>query len=187
MLDRSRRVQLGWSAICLGLFVLLAVGVSQGWTWLADLDEPGQSARDWAIDDNGLRRPLRVVEVAFSGTFMAAYSLVLAVLLWARNHRRAAAYFAGVMAATGVAHGFARFVVDRDRPEWQDATGYHATLAFPSDCSAVRPCCSWCLSASTGCCSAATTPPTSLAARSSGWAWPCSGWRSTVRCRAATR
>src|SRR5687767_3222784 len=100
MLDRSKRVQLGMAALCFVLFGLLTLGVTQGWSWLLDLDDRGESARDWAIDDAGLRRFLRGVEIAFSAVWLGAYSLVLAILLWSRKHRRAAAYVVLVMAAS---------------------------------------------------------------------------------------
>ena len=81
MLDRSKRVQLGMAALCFALFGLLTLGVTQDWAWLVDLDDRGQSAREWAIDDAGLRHFLRGVEIAFSALWIGAYSLVLAILL----------------------------------------------------------------------------------------------------------
>ncbi len=132
MLDRSRRVQLGWAAVCFGLLLALSIGVSQEWTWLADLDARGRSAREWAIDDAGLRHPLRGIEIAFSAVWLGFYSLVLAVLLWSRKHRRAAAYVVLVMAASYGAFRVLKLIVDRDRPEWQAIVGRHGSLAFPS-------------------------------------------------------
>ena len=132
MLDRSRRVQLGWSAVCFGLFLVLALGVVQEWTWLVDLDAEGRSARDWAIDDADLRRPLRGVEVAFSALYLGCYSVALAALLWSRNHRRAGAYVVLVMAASYVAFRLAKLAVGSDRPDWQVDVARHSSNAYPS-------------------------------------------------------
>jgi len=132
MLDRSRRVQLGWSVLCFVLFGLLTLGVAQDWGWLVDLDDRGRPARTWAIDDSDLRTPLRWVEVAFSARFMAAYGLVLAALLWSRKHRRAATYVVMVMLATYAGFRLVKIAVGRDRPEWQDTGPLYDTNAFPS-------------------------------------------------------
>ena len=132
MLDRSRRVQLGWSAVCFGLFLVLALAVTQEWTWLVDLDANGRSARDWAIDDADLRRPLRGIEVAFSALYLGCYSVALAAMLWLRNHRRAGAYVVLVMAASYVAFRLAKLVVGRDRPDWQVDVARHGSNAYPS-------------------------------------------------------
>jgi YegS/Rv2252/BmrU family lipid kinase len=132
MLDRSRRVQLGWSVLCLGLLLLLTLAVVQEWAWLADLDEQGRSARTWAIQDAGLREPLRAVEVGFSALFMAGYSVVLALLLSARGHRRAGVYVVLVMLSSYAAFRLIKLAVGRDRPPWQWGDALHGTRSFPS-------------------------------------------------------
>jgi YegS/Rv2252/BmrU family lipid kinase len=132
MLDRSRRVQLGWSALCLGLFLVLTLAVVQEWSWVADLDAQGHPARDWAVREAGLRQPLRVVEVAFATTFMALYAVALATLLLTRNHRRAAIYVVLVMLSTYAAFRLVKIAVGRDRPPWQWSGALHGTQSFPS-------------------------------------------------------
>ncbi|MDQ4051247.1 MAG: phosphatase PAP2 family protein [Actinomycetota bacterium] len=132
MLDRSKRVQLGVASLSLVLFGLLTLAVVQEWTWLVDLDDRGESARDWAIDDSGLRQPLRWVEIGFSSTLMAAYSLVLAALLWSRKHHRAAAYVVLVMIGSYVAFRLVKIATGRERPGWQDVQTHLDTKAFPS-------------------------------------------------------
>ncbi len=132
MLDRSRRVQLGWATVCFGLLVVLSIGVSQGWTWLGELDAHGRSAREWAIDDAQLRHLLRGIEIAFAPLWLSAYSLVIAALLWSRKHRRAGAYVLLVVAASYAAFRLLKMLVDRDRPPWQVVVGRHESQAFPS-------------------------------------------------------
>ena len=132
MLDRSKRVQLGSAALCFLLFGVLTLGVVQEWSWLGDLDDRGRPAREWAIDDASLRHFLRGVEIVFASLWLGVYSLALAILLWTRKHRRAAAYVVLVMAASYGAFRLVKLLVDRDRPEWQVIVARHGSPAFPS-------------------------------------------------------
>jgi YegS/Rv2252/BmrU family lipid kinase len=132
MLDRSKRVQLGIAALCLVAFGLLTLAVVQEPAWLVDLDDRGRPARDWAIDDAGLRHPLRWIEVAFSALLLTAYTLALAGLLWSRKHRRAASYVLMVVLGSYVAFRVIKILVGRERPEWQHVAALHKSNAFPS-------------------------------------------------------
>ena len=132
MLDRSRRVQLGWALLCLGLFGLLTLGVAQDWSWLAGIDDPARSAEGWAADAPGMRGLLRGIEVAFALLPMSAATLALAAVLWSRNHRRAAAYAVGVMVVATVAFRLVKLAIGRDRPVWQIDEYLHDSPAFPS-------------------------------------------------------
>ncbi|MCD4523605.1 YegS/Rv2252/BmrU family lipid kinase [Nocardioides sp. cx-173] len=132
MLDRTRAYLLTWSAVCLALLAVLAVAVSQGWGWVADFDDRGDTVRGWAVDDTTLRQVLRWVELAFSTIAMTAYTAVLAVVMFVKSHRRAAYYTVAVMAATSVATTLIKLAVGRDRPEWQEAEWLLSNHAFPS-------------------------------------------------------
>ena len=132
MLDRPRRVQLGWSVLCLALFALVTLAVTQDWAWLVDIDDRGRSAEVWALDGHPLLGVLHGIEVAFSVIPMIVLTLVLAALLFSRNHRRAAAYAVGVMVAALLAFRVIKQLVGRDRPQWQIEDYLHDTAAFPS-------------------------------------------------------
>ena len=88
------RVQLGWAALCFGAVRGADPGRScrsgPGWSTSTTAAGPRASGR---IDDAvAAAPPARGIEIAFAPRWLAAYSLVLAALLWSRNHRRAAAY-----------------------------------------------------------------------------------------------
>lgn len=131
MLDRSRAVIASWSALALGLFLVLAVGIVGEWAWLGDVDDAGKQMQLWAAD-SGLRTPLRVIEVVFATTPMIVYTAVIAALLFSRKHRRAAIYLAGVMLTASLAFWLLKRIVERDRPEWQLTQWSHLTHSFPS-------------------------------------------------------
>ena len=132
MLDRPRTTRLAWALGCLLLFALIATAVQQGWGWLDDLDHRGQTARTWAIDDRGLRGVLLVIEDLFAVVGMTVYTCVLVAVLWAKNHRRAAIYVAGVMILTSLLTTGAKLTFARSRPEWQDLEEVLNSKSFPS-------------------------------------------------------
>ncbi len=132
MLDRSRRVQLGWSLLCLVAFGLLTVGVGQEWAWLGEVDERGRDAERWAADVTALRGVLRAVEVAFNLIPLGVATVVLAALLWTRNHRRAATYVVGVMTAALISFRLLKATIGRERPDWQLEDYVLDSPAFPS-------------------------------------------------------
>ena len=90
MLDRPRVAQLSWAAVCLVLFLLLALAVDQGWEVLRDFDERGDGAQAWAVDEEWLHKPLRAVELVFNTIGMTVMTAVLAGMMFWRGHRRAA-------------------------------------------------------------------------------------------------
>ncbi|MFA6574442.1 MAG: YegS/Rv2252/BmrU family lipid kinase [Nocardioides sp.] len=132
VLDRSRTSLLAWSAVCLGGVALLALAVLQGWGPLAGIDDRGNAARAWAVDDDTLRRVLRGIELAFSTPAMTAYAAILTVAMLLKRHRRAAVYTAGVTAVTALATTLIKLAVARDRPEWQESEWLLSNNAFPS-------------------------------------------------------
>lgn len=131
MLDRSRTAVLSWAGAFLGLFALLAIAVAVDAPVLVDLDNRGESSQAWAVDIGWLHDVLRVVEVAFGTVAMAAYTVLLALLL-ARRHRRAALFTLGVMVAIQLANPVLKLLVGRDRPDWQHLDALLTTNAFPS-------------------------------------------------------
>ncbi|MFC6041808.1 diacylglycerol kinase family protein [Nocardioides hankookensis] len=131
MLDRPRAIVLSWAALCFVLLGLLTLAVVDEAEWLVDIDNRGQSSRDWATDVSWLHDVLRVVEIAFGTVAMTVYTVVLVALLLRRYHR-AAFFTAGVMIVTPLLTTLLKLVVDRDRPSWQNADALLSSNAFPS-------------------------------------------------------
>ena len=116
MLDRSRYVLLSWAAACFVVFALLALAVSGGWGPLSGLDDRGEPLRAWALDVDWLEGPLRVVEAALGTIAMTALTIVLAVAMFVRGHRRAAVYAVVVMSVTALATTGLKLLIARERP-----------------------------------------------------------------------
>ena len=132
MLDRPRSVQLGSAALCFLLLGLLTVAVVQGWGPLAQFDDRGSPAHDWAADAGWLRHPLRAVEVGFGTVGMGVLTLGLAAFMFVRNHRRAAVFALAVMVVTHTGARLLKILVGRDRPEWQLTDALLSSQSFPS-------------------------------------------------------
>jgi YegS/Rv2252/BmrU family lipid kinase len=132
VLDRPRPAVLGWAALCLALFALVAVAVTQGWGPLTSLDNRGDPAQTWAIGEPWLRRPLLWIEDAFDFVGMTVLTLVLAGAMFVKKHRRAALFTAGVMVVDVVAYTLLKRLIGRDRPLWQNPEELLRSHAFPS-------------------------------------------------------
>ncbi|MDZ5619582.1 diacylglycerol kinase family protein [Nocardioides bizhenqiangii] len=131
MLDRPRQTPLIAAVACLLLFAALAVGVSAGWVMFADVDDTGRDLENWA-DGRGLYGVLRAIELALDAVPIAVYSVVLAVVMYAKHHRRAAILIVAVMTATFVSTQVLKWLIGRNRPEWQETVGLLDSRAFPS-------------------------------------------------------
>jgi YegS/Rv2252/BmrU family lipid kinase len=125
-------VLVGWAGLSFLLFALLLVAVVQGWGPVAQFDDRGSPAEKWAVGSTPLRDALRVIEVVFETTGIVLMTLVLAVILVARGHRRAVVYTIGVMVATTIAFNVVKLLVGRTRPEWQLKDALYSTKSFPS-------------------------------------------------------
>jgi YegS/Rv2252/BmrU family lipid kinase len=123
---------LAWAALCLGLFVLLALAVDQGWAVLRDVDDRGSGAQSWAVEEEWLRRPLRWVELVFNTIGMTVLTVLLTVAMFLKNHRRAAYFTAGVMIFTSAATTLLKLWISRERPPWQNPENLLSTQSFPS-------------------------------------------------------
>ncbi len=132
MLDRSRVAQLSWAALCLALFGIVALGVSEDWAVIRDLDDRGSTVEAWALDEEWLRRPLRWVEIAFGTIGIAVLASVLTIAMWVKKHRRAALFTAGVLLLTALATTLLKVTIGRDRPPWQSSESLLSTHSFPS-------------------------------------------------------
>ena len=132
MLDRSRSWLLGWAAVCAVLFAALAALVRTDWRPLVRLDHRGEPASAWAIQDDALRHALRIVEQGFGTLGMTVLTMLLAISLFVRNHRRAAYLAVGVMLVTSLLTTTLKVAIGRDRPSWQDPQQLLTSLSFPS-------------------------------------------------------
>ena len=132
MLDRPRSVQLSWAAVCLALFGLLTLWVVQDWGPLVRFDDRGDPAQQWAVDAGWLKHPLLVIEDVFDTLGLILMTAALALAMWLKGHRRAAAFAAGVMLADWGVRILAKALVGRERPEWQITDDLLSTKAFPS-------------------------------------------------------
>ena len=132
MLDRPRRTPLLASLILLALFGAVAGAVAADWAWVMDVDGRGEDAREWASSQAWLAHPLRAIEIAFGTACMTAITVVVALGLLLKRHRRAGILVAAVMAVTALATYGAKVLVGRGRPMWQDPEYFLHSNAFPS-------------------------------------------------------
>jgi YegS/Rv2252/BmrU family lipid kinase len=132
VLDRPRTVTLTWALVCAALFCVLALLVHLNRAPLAGFDDLGRSAEEWADGSTRLQSSLRGIETAFANIGMTVLTVVLAVALYVRKHRRAAVYVLLVMVTTTALYTWIKVLYGRDRPIWQDPIGRLASRSFPS-------------------------------------------------------
>ena len=132
MLERPRPLILVWAGVCAALFAVLAFLVHLHRAPLSGLDDFGRTAESWARQSHAFVNVLRGIEAAFAGLGMAILTLLVAVPLWFRNHRRAAVYTVLVMATTSVLYHVLKGLYGRSRPVWQDPIGLLTSRSFPS-------------------------------------------------------
>ena len=132
MTERPRLTPLVWAALCAALFALLGFLVTRDRSPLDALDTFGQRGEDWADGHAVLIDVLRWVELVFGTTGMAVLTATVALLLFLRGHRRAAAFAVVVMVITSLATTGSKLWLARGRPDWQDATGLLESKSFPS-------------------------------------------------------
>ena len=69
---------------------------------VASIDDRGDPARQFAVDEAWLRHPLRWIEAGFGTIGMTVLTIGLAALMWSRGHRRAAGFAVIVMVTTSL-------------------------------------------------------------------------------------
>ena len=132
MLDRSRLTTLSWALLCFALFTVIAVLVHTGWGPVTSLDNRGDPAEGWAVQEHWLRAPLRAIEAAFGTIGMIILTALLAGAMLARKHHRAALFAIGVMLTTSLLTTLLKVQIGRGRPPWQLHSGLLTTHSFPS-------------------------------------------------------
>ena len=130
---RLRNRQLIWAAVCFLVMFTLSVMVQLEWPRLDNVDRSfGSSVRGWALQNATVLHALHLVEDAFGTVAMTIYTLLLAVALFVRNHRRAAYWTVGVMLGASLSTYFLKRFFERERPQWDDPIHTLDSFAFPS-------------------------------------------------------
>ena len=133
VLDRSRSLMLAWALLCWAGLALLAVGVTQGWGSLADIDTRGggQDAPYVAFGSPSYDL-FRWVELTFGTLGMTILAVLTAVLMLVKGYRRAAVVALLVPGLTAAATTGLKVWLGRERPPWQDPEALLSSNAFPS-------------------------------------------------------
>ena len=132
MLDRPQRATLAWAVGCLVAFLVLTIWVGASTGPLGPLDRAGDDLQRWAHESTWLVHGLRGIEVAFTTLAVSAYAVVLGIVLFVRNHHRAAYYSVAVVLTAQLANRLVKELVDRPRPAWQDPVDLMTNPAYPS-------------------------------------------------------
>ncbi len=132
MLDRPRTLTLVWAGLCAAVFVLLGFLVGLASAPLGGLDDLGRTWEHWAVGSHALVRVLDAIQLAFGNPGMALWTVLLAVPLLVRRHRRAAFFAIVVVLSATVLDRLAKEVYGRSRPPWQDPAGKLTSASFPS-------------------------------------------------------
>ena len=75
---------------------------------------------------------LQGIEITFATIGMTIWTILIAVPLFLRGHRRAAVFTVGVMISTSLVTTGVKVLYGRNRPAWQDPIGKLASKSFPS-------------------------------------------------------
>jgi len=121
------------ATLCLAVLVVLSVMVRLHWRPLQDLDTAvGSGPQGFTLRNPLALDVMNVFEFAFGTIPMAVYTLALAVALFARNHRRAAYWTVGVMLGASLTTTFLKWLLERERPVWEETMHTLDSFAFPS-------------------------------------------------------
>ncbi len=128
-----RPTRLGWSALCLVLFAVLALLVHVRWSPLLDFDAwVGQWPREVTVANAGLLRFWDWLSVATSTWPETAATVLAAAALAAKGHRRAAVWTVGVMAMVALSTWGLKNLIARDRPTFENPLLALDSYSFPS-------------------------------------------------------
>jgi YegS/Rv2252/BmrU family lipid kinase len=130
---RGRWTALAWALACTGLFLALALLVSNDWGPLIDLDRhlAGRPFR-LTSDHRWVHDVAEVVATITRPNYVCAAGVLAAVALAVKSYRRAAIW---TLIALGAARGgyyLAKQVVERPRPHWADPLDIAPGWSFPS-------------------------------------------------------
>ncbi len=128
-----RPTRLGWSALCFVLFAVLTILVVTEWAPLMELDEDlGSWPQSFTQEHHAVYQFWHYLAVATGNLPVAIASVVAAIALAARKHRRAAIWTVGVMASVMITTQVVKRLVERERPVWDDPIQVIDTFSYPS-------------------------------------------------------
>jgi YegS/Rv2252/BmrU family lipid kinase len=126
------RLLLG-AALCLVVLVSLSVLVTLQNVSLNGVDRDlGDGPQAWTAQNPLAYDVLHAIEVAFGTLPLTILTVVVAGLLLARRHYRAAAWTAGVMLASSLTTYFLKPWFQRNRPVWEEPIHSLDSYSFPS-------------------------------------------------------
>ena len=129
----NRGRHLIWATVCVAVLVMLSAMVRLEWEPLLDLDSAvGTGPQGFTLRHPHFFDLLHAIEIVFGTVLMTIYTVVLAVALLARRHRRAALWTIGVMLGASLTTYVLKRVFERDRPVWEDVIHELSTFSFPS-------------------------------------------------------
>ena len=129
-----RPTRLGWSALCFVLFAVVTILVVTGWAPLMELDEDlGSWPQSFTQEHHGVYLFWYYLAVATATLPEAIATVIAAIALAAKKHRRAAIWTVGVMATVMIATTLVKRLVERERPGWDDPVHVITTsFSYPS-------------------------------------------------------
>jgi YegS/Rv2252/BmrU family lipid kinase len=128
-----RPTRLGWSALCFVLFAVLTILVVTEWAPLLELDEDlGSWPQSFTQEHHAVYLFWHYLGVVTATLPIAIASVIAAIALAARKHRRAAIWTVGVMASVMITTTVVKRLVERQRPVWDDPLQVINSFSYPS-------------------------------------------------------
>lgn len=131
--EELRPTRLGWSALCLLLFAVLALLVKTNWPPVQTLDTSvGTWPETFTATHHWVYQFWLYVGMATTTLPMAVLTVVVTVALHSKGHRRAALWTFGVMVSVSAVATLLKQVVGRARPVWDSPVQVLNSYSFPS-------------------------------------------------------
>ena len=129
----TRNRHLILATLCLLVVATLSTMVKLAWQPLQDFDTAfGSGPQGWTFRNETAVQFFQLVADAFGSLPRTILTVVLAVALFARSHRRAAEWTVMVMLGASLTTYVLKRGVQRDRPVWDDTISTLDSFAFPS-------------------------------------------------------
>lgn len=130
---QRRRTALLWGSLSAVGFLVLWLLVGLDWSPILDLDRvTGRWPQQQSAEHAWLGNLALGVSYAFDLVPMTIYTVLTAVLLYLRNHVRAAAWTVIVMLVTSLLTTLVKHLERRDRPTWDQPLHRLSSYSFPS-------------------------------------------------------